>query len=73
MFAIGDVVIHLKTKHAGKVVGYGHEIVDGVYTPTLKVLIAHTSEPNKRCFMEEDVQSAWTTAPQSIKSNLQSC
>lgn len=73
MFAIGDEIIHLKTNHVGKVVGYGHEIVDGVYTSTLKVLITHApDDPSKKCFIEEDVQSAWSTAPQSI-SNLQNC
>lgn len=34
---IGDVVIHQKTRRIGKVVGYGHQIVDAVYQPTLIV------------------------------------
>ena len=34
---IGDFVIHRKTRRIGKVVGYGHQIVDAVYQPTLIV------------------------------------
>jgi len=31
MFKVGDCVLHQKTGHSGKVVGYGHQILDSVY------------------------------------------
>lgn len=70
MFGIGNTVVHSKTKHCGKVIGYGHEIVDGVYTSTLKVLIAHAADdPHKKCFIEEDVQSAWAATSEIEQFN----
>jgi len=30
---IGDVVIHRKTRRIGKIVGYGHQIVDAISQP----------------------------------------
>lgn len=59
MFAIGDDVLSQKTGHFGKVVGYGHEMVNGVYLPTIKVLIAESLKSGKKAFVEEDLHSAW--------------
>lgn len=59
MFAIGDDVLNQKTGHTGKVVGYGHEMVDGVYLPTIKVLIAEDLNTGKKAFVEEDLHSTW--------------
>ena len=60
MFGIGDYVIHEKTGHIGKVIGYGHQMVDDVYMPTLKVLVAEASNSRKRGFVAEDLHSTWT-------------
>jgi hypothetical protein len=59
MFAIGDDVLSQKTGHIGKVVGYGHEMVNGVYLPTIKVLIAESLKSGKKAFVEEDLHSTW--------------
>ncbi|MBD1831356.1 hypothetical protein H6F74_19345 [Trichocoleus sp. FACHB-90] len=60
MFDIGTDVVNQKTGHIGKVIGYGHEMVNGVYSPTLKVLLSEALNPGKKGFIEEDLHSAWT-------------
>ena len=67
MFAIGDDVFSQKTGHIGKVVGYGHEMVNGVYLPTIKVLIAESLKSGKKAFVEEDLHSTWVQ-PQSASA-----
>jgi hypothetical protein len=37
---VGDYVDNKKNGHAGKVIGYGHQILKGGYETTLKVLVA---------------------------------
>ena len=59
MFSIGEYVLHQKTGHIGKVMGYGHEILNGVYTTTLKVLVDYAETSGKRGVVEEDLYSAW--------------
>ncbi|MDZ4877048.1 MAG: hypothetical protein CLLPBCKN_006483 [Chroococcidiopsis cubana SAG 39.79] len=59
MFSIGDYVLHQKTGHIGKVIGYGHEILNDVYTTTLKVLVDYAETTGKRGVVEEDLYSAW--------------
>ena len=59
MFGIGEYVLHQKTGHIGKVMGYGHEILNGVYTTTLKVLVDYAETSGKRGVVEEDLYSAW--------------
>ncbi|AFY88698.1 hypothetical protein Chro_3233 [Chroococcidiopsis thermalis PCC 7203] len=59
MFGIGEYVLHQKTGHIGKVIGYGHEILNGVYTTTLKVLVDYAETSGKRGVVEEDLYSAW--------------
>lgn len=58
MFKIGDCVLHQKTGHFGKVVGYGHQILDSVYLPTLKVRVNRVADMNQGSFVE-DLSSAW--------------
>lgn len=60
MLAIGDVALHQKTGHFGTVVGYGHEILDGIYITTLKVRVTNFTDSNKRSFIQEDLCSVWT-------------
>lgn len=58
MLQIGDFVSHQKGEHVGKVVGYGHQIIDGVYLPTLIVRLVEATALTQRGFIE-DLSSAW--------------
>lgn len=59
MFSIGEYVFHQKTGHIGKVIGYGHEILNDVYTTTLKVLVDCAEATERERVVEEDSYSAW--------------
>ncbi|MBE9053903.1 hypothetical protein IQ243_26580 [Nostocales cyanobacterium LEGE 11386] len=59
MFTIGDYVLNQQTGHLGKVIGYGHKIINNMQTVTLKVLVAETVNSQKRQFVVEDKISAW--------------
>lgn len=59
MFNIGDYVQNQKSKNLGKVIGYGHQILDSGFTTTVKVLV-ESSNSTRRGFVEEDLYSAWT-------------
>ncbi len=59
MFKIGDCVLNQKTGDSGKVIGYGHEIVGGVFQSTLKVRVTKVTTLNHKGFVEEDLSSAW--------------
>ena len=67
MLKIGDYVRHLSTGDLGQVVAYGHEILDSVYLPTLKVEVINNTQINRRTFME-DVSTAWVLAEQAEAS-----
>ena len=58
MFSIDEPVINQKTGQLGKVIGYGHQIINNVYTVTLKVLVAEPANANK-VLVVEDAISAW--------------
>lgn len=60
MFSLGAEVKNQKTGTVGKIIGYGHEIVNGVYLPTLKVLAAKALNYNKQNIVEEDLYSVWS-------------
>lgn len=59
MFALGDRVLHKHTGQLGQVIGYGHEILNGVYLTTLKVLVSSSSDLSKKDLVE-DLYSRWT-------------
>ena len=59
MFTIGDYVINQQTGHLGKVIGYGHQLINNAYTVTLKVLVAESANSQKRIYVVEDEISAW--------------
>jgi hypothetical protein len=42
------------------VIGYGHQLIDNVYTTTLQVLVAEKENSQKRELVIEDIISAWT-------------
>ncbi len=67
MLNIGDYAHHHSTGNVGKVVAYGHQIVDGVYLPTLKVevQVVNESGKTKRIFIE-DVFQEWMQVEQGV-------
>jgi hypothetical protein len=60
MFHIGDYVQNQQNGYLGKVIGYGHQLIDNVYTTTLQVLVAENANSQKRELVIEDIISAWT-------------
>lgn len=59
MFSIGEYVLNQKTGHMGRVIGYGHQILNDVYITTVKVLVDYSPALGKRGVVEEDLSSAW--------------
>ncbi|MBW4568531.1 MAG: hypothetical protein KME31_11020 [Tolypothrix carrinoi HA7290-LM1] len=57
MFTIDEPVINQKTGQLGKVIGYGHQIINNVYTVTLKVLVAEPAA--NKVLVVEDAIHAW--------------
>jgi len=47
------IVCFIKTGHSGKVVGYGHQILDSVYLPTIKVRVGRDTGFSKKGFVED--------------------
>jgi hypothetical protein len=43
----------------GKVIGYGHQIVDNSSIRTLKVLVCEQNQLGKKRFIIEDLASRW--------------
>ena len=60
MFDVGEYVVHQNTGHTGRVIGYGQQILNGVYITTLNVLVHDAEIIGKRGVIEEDLYSAWT-------------
>ena len=58
---IGDFVIDRKTRRIGKVIGYGHQIVDAGYQPTLIVRNIKGMGLNRKKIVE-DLTTAWLQA-----------
>lgn len=64
MLCIEDYALHQASGCIGKVLGYGHQMLNHVYVPTLKVKVLQgqgidlQSSP-KRGSVFEDVSSAW--------------
>jgi hypothetical protein len=58
MFTIDEPVINQKTGQLGKVIGYGHQIINNVYTVTLMVLVAQPANGNKVLVVEDPIH-AW--------------
>ncbi|MEQ8975856.1 MAG: hypothetical protein RIE73_36420 [Coleofasciculus sp. C1-SOL-03] len=67
MLNIGDYAHHRSTGNVGKVVAYGHQTVEGVYLPTLKVEVQVVNESGKktRTFIE-DVFQEWMQVEQGV-------
>jgi hypothetical protein len=58
MLTIGDYALHKITGKLGQVVAYGHEMLDSVYLPTLKVEVVSETGMGQRTFVE-DLTSKW--------------
>ena len=58
LIAIDDFVQHRQAGYVGKVVGYGHQMIDGMYLPTLIVRLSEIAGTNHAGFVE-DLSSAW--------------
>lgn len=58
MHKVGDRVLNQKNGLSGKVVGYGHQILDGVYLPTLIVRVFKGTGRLGQKFVE-DLSSTW--------------
>lgn len=56
MFQLNDYAQHQASGRIGKVIGFGHQMLDSVYLSTLKVRITEGSTGGS--FLE-DVSSAW--------------
>jgi hypothetical protein len=63
MFNVGDYVLNQKTGHIGQVIGSGQQVINNVFTTTLKVLVAQAENSGQRGFVVEDLHSAWTRWP----------
>jgi len=59
MLRIGDLAVHQQTGEFGKVIGYGHEMLNNVYQTTLKVLITNLQDTGTTRLIKEDLCSAW--------------
>ncbi|OUL31524.1 hypothetical protein BV372_20310 [Nostoc sp. T09] len=68
MFTMDEFVRNQETGQLGKVIGYGHQIINNVYTVTLKVLVAETANSRKRVFVVEDTISAWSHWVDSLRN-----
>jgi hypothetical protein len=64
VLSIGDFAFHPETRCVGKVIGYGHQILNDGYETTLKVLIVDPEGHIDR--VEEDLISAWQKAEQQV-------
>lgn len=68
MFSIGEYVVSQKTGNLGKVIGYGHQMVDLAYMSTVKVLVDCAKDSCKRGFVEEDLASRWVLWEEAQKN-----
>ncbi len=68
MLNVGDYALHKITGKLGQVVAHGHEMIDSVYLPTLKVEVVNDTEVNHKTFVE-DVTSEWVLVEQGEPKN----
>ena len=58
MLRIGDFVQHQQADLTGVVIGYGHQIIDDIYLPTLVVHLDRSKSFSRKGIME-DLSSKW--------------
>lgn len=68
MLSIGDFAFNSKTGRFGKVIGYGHPMIDDGYETTLKVLIVGAKGYIDRVLdrVEEDLISEWKKSERQL-------
>lgn len=59
MFNVGDYVFNQKTGNLGKVIGYGHQMVNNAYISIVKLLVDCATDSRRREFIEEDLFTVW--------------
>ena len=67
MLNIGDYAQHQLTAQIGQVIGYGHQVLDGVYQTTLTVRVTKSQGILGQSRFLEDVYSAWVLAETTDK------
>jgi hypothetical protein len=68
MFNLDDFALHQTFGCVGKVIGYGHQMLDSVYLPTIKVRLVK-GEVDLGGFLE-DVASAWVRVEDTLDLHL---
>jgi hypothetical protein len=59
MMIVNDYACHQKTGLIGKVIGYGHQLVNDTYSLTLKVLVRESNQSGDKYVVMEDIASTW--------------
>jgi hypothetical protein len=59
MIIVNDYAFHQKTGLIGRVIGYGHQLVNDTYSLTLKVLVRESDREDKKYVVMEDEVSTW--------------
>ncbi len=70
MFNVGDYVFHSKTGRFGKVIGFGHEMLNRVYETTLQVLVVDSRSGYRTSLVEEDLHSEWVSSSLGQSASL---
>jgi hypothetical protein len=68
MLNVGDYALHKITGKLGQVVAHGHEMIDSVYLPTLKVEVVNDTELSQKTFVE-DLTSEWVSVEKGEINN----
>jgi len=59
MLTVDDYAVHCRTGLAGRVVGYGHQVINDAYLLTLKVLVTEATELGSKHSVREDLLTKW--------------
>lgn len=59
MLIVNDYAFHPRSGRSGRVIGYGSQMINDSYLPTLKVLVNEQSQIGKRHLVMEDLVSKW--------------
>jgi len=68
MFNLDDYVSHKLSGYLGKVVAYGHQMVDGAYLPTIRVRIYNQLTTSQLMFVE-DLVPLWERVEKVSQQN----
>lgn len=68
MFNLDDYVSHKLSGYIGKVVAYGHQMVDGAYQPTIRVKVTNHLTTSQTTFIE-DLATLWERVERTLNEN----